>query len=419
MPDVTFERTALYEEVWTTPLTHLGKKYGLSDNGIRKVCKALNIPLPKHGHWAKVAAGHRVPRPALPSDAQRTNFVSRPAQEQESFRLSEDELWLAEHIAFEAKEENQITIEEKPARWHKVVAPIRDDLREAAKELEASRRAEERAERHPHLRQLPNWDGYKWRMAVDRGQVLRETHKSAPTRVSPLGYERALIILHTLCREAERRGFSVSENAERGRIAFNGHGAEIFARISERLEDNWRTEKSDWEAKPRKVRYQVPTGKLRLYVGTSWSEAETGDDDGEGLESKLNAVFVKMYRQVVRQRERDREHKARERAWQAEGAKREAAEQRRREEEARKERERRRRRSLIVEAREWKTAALIREYADHIANSTDRDVPGVGAWRTWALGVADALDPTRERATALAAPEGAEIMIHPLPRPGD
>ena len=98
------------------------------------------------------------------------------------------------------------------------------------------------------------------------------------------------------------------------------------------------------------------------------------------------------------------------------------AEQRRREEEARKERERRRRRSLIVEAREWKTAALIREYADHIANSTDRDLPGLGAWRawrTWALGVADALDPTRERATALAAPEGAEIVIHPLPGPGD
>lgn len=50
-----FERISLYEEVWTTPLTKLGKKYGLSDNGLRKVCKALSIPLPKAGHWAKVA----------------------------------------------------------------------------------------------------------------------------------------------------------------------------------------------------------------------------------------------------------------------------------------------------------------------------------------------------------------------------
>jgi hypothetical protein len=418
MPDVTFERTTLYEEVWTTPLIHLAKKYGLSDNGIRKVCKALNIPLPKQGHWAKVAAGHQIVRPALPNNAERTTFVSRPV-EQETSRALEDEQWLAERIAFEENEENRITIEQKPARWHKVVVPIRDDLREAAKELEVSRRAEERAERHPRLRQLPNWDGYKWRMAVDRGQILRETHKSAPTRVSPLSYERALIILHTLCREGERRGFTISENAGRGRIAFHGHGAEILVRVSERLENKWRTEKSEWEAKPRKVRYQVPTGNLRIYVGTSWSEAETGDDDEIGLELKLNAVFVKMYRQVVRQRERRREHEAREKAWQADEARREAAEQRRREEEAGKQREDDRRRSLLVEARDWKTAALIREYANHVVKSNERELPGLGAWRTWALGVADALDPTPKRVTALATPEGADIIIVTVPRPGE
>ena len=53
--EIIFERTRLYEEVWSEPLTKLGKKYGLSDNGLRKVCKALNIPLPRAGHWAKVA----------------------------------------------------------------------------------------------------------------------------------------------------------------------------------------------------------------------------------------------------------------------------------------------------------------------------------------------------------------------------
>jgi hypothetical protein len=59
MSEITFERARLYEEVWTTPLTRLGEKYGLSDNGIRKVCKALNIPLPSHGHWARWLRGTR------------------------------------------------------------------------------------------------------------------------------------------------------------------------------------------------------------------------------------------------------------------------------------------------------------------------------------------------------------------------
>jgi len=56
----TFERKALYEEVWATSLSTLGPKYGLSDNGLRRICKAMNIPLPPAGHWTKVAAGQPI-----------------------------------------------------------------------------------------------------------------------------------------------------------------------------------------------------------------------------------------------------------------------------------------------------------------------------------------------------------------------
>jgi len=40
----TIKREELYEEVWSTPLC---AKYGLSDNGLRKVCKRLNVPVPE------------------------------------------------------------------------------------------------------------------------------------------------------------------------------------------------------------------------------------------------------------------------------------------------------------------------------------------------------------------------------------
>jgi len=40
----TIKREELYEEVWSTPLTKLSQKYGLSDNGLRKVCKRLDMP---------------------------------------------------------------------------------------------------------------------------------------------------------------------------------------------------------------------------------------------------------------------------------------------------------------------------------------------------------------------------------------
>jgi hypothetical protein len=51
----TIKREELYEEVWSTPLTQLCAKYGLSDNGLRKVCKRLNVPVPDGGERGVLA----------------------------------------------------------------------------------------------------------------------------------------------------------------------------------------------------------------------------------------------------------------------------------------------------------------------------------------------------------------------------
>ncbi|QDR81316.1 hypothetical protein [Sporomusa termitida] len=60
------ERTKLYNEVWSEPVTIVAKRYGISDNGLRKRCINLQIPLPPLGYWAKVRAGAKVPKPELP-----------------------------------------------------------------------------------------------------------------------------------------------------------------------------------------------------------------------------------------------------------------------------------------------------------------------------------------------------------------
>src|SRR5215471_12316086 len=70
-----------------------------SDNGLRKVCKALNFPLPHVGHWAKVAAGRNVPRIPLSDEAPRTTFVSRPREVERAVGVTDDEAWLTERLA--------------------------------------------------------------------------------------------------------------------------------------------------------------------------------------------------------------------------------------------------------------------------------------------------------------------------------
>jgi hypothetical protein len=62
---VEFKRDELYAAVWTDPVTTVSKRYGLSDVGLRKICLALEIPVPPLGFWAKRAAGKKVVEPPL------------------------------------------------------------------------------------------------------------------------------------------------------------------------------------------------------------------------------------------------------------------------------------------------------------------------------------------------------------------
>lgn len=51
--------------VWSKPVIHLAKEYGLSDVGLAKACRRHDISLPPVGYWAKIAAGQTMPTPRL------------------------------------------------------------------------------------------------------------------------------------------------------------------------------------------------------------------------------------------------------------------------------------------------------------------------------------------------------------------
>lgn len=60
MEAITFSRQQLYDLVWSDSLLSLSKKYNISDNGLRKACKRMGIPLPDMGYWNKIKAGKKV-----------------------------------------------------------------------------------------------------------------------------------------------------------------------------------------------------------------------------------------------------------------------------------------------------------------------------------------------------------------------
>lgn len=62
----TLTREELYTLVWTTPMSRLAPQFGLSDQGLAKICARFDIPRPQQGHWNKLAAGKPVIVKALP-----------------------------------------------------------------------------------------------------------------------------------------------------------------------------------------------------------------------------------------------------------------------------------------------------------------------------------------------------------------
>jgi hypothetical protein len=67
-----FSREELYELVWSSPMSKLAKRLGVSDVGLAKACRRADIPLPGVGYWAKLQYGKKVPRIPLPPSTPKT-----------------------------------------------------------------------------------------------------------------------------------------------------------------------------------------------------------------------------------------------------------------------------------------------------------------------------------------------------------
>ena len=66
MKTISLTRQELYEQVWSKPMVTLAKEYFLSDNGLRKICKKNDIPIPPMGHWQKIQFGKKIFKIPLP-----------------------------------------------------------------------------------------------------------------------------------------------------------------------------------------------------------------------------------------------------------------------------------------------------------------------------------------------------------------
>lgn len=397
---IQFERQSLYEEVWSEPLTKLGKKYGLSDNGVRKVCIALNIPLPKAGYWAKIAAGHQIPRTPLPENSKITVYVSHPKPaEPLSQEKTEDAIWLEQRESFEANPINHIVVELQPKKFHPLLLETRSRLIEKVKES-AKLIVEARKEANRPRGKVwePNINSASLSYFEQKGQVLDLYKRDMPFRFTPLTYERGLAIANALLYAAEKRGFEIIKPKDKNSLYIKIDGGEVNIRITEKLRDEVVNPKnlSEIDRLIGRTKIKVPTSILRLHLSSAGSSSETeiGDTDDKFLQDNLNLVFCRIYKLVTRSKAKHREWAEWRRKCAEENQQREEREKIRQEALRLQEIESQKRKDLLKNANDWQNAELIYRYVNHLSSPGNIKDEEFLKWKEWATNVAKELDST-------------------------
>jgi len=66
-PGRVISRGQLFEQIWARPLSTVAEDWGLSRNGLAKICDRLLIPYPGRGYWSKQGSPRGGARPLLPA----------------------------------------------------------------------------------------------------------------------------------------------------------------------------------------------------------------------------------------------------------------------------------------------------------------------------------------------------------------
>lgn len=381
---IRLERASLYEMVWAEPVRTVAARYNVSDVALAKICRALDVPLPGRGYWAKKAAGVDVPqRPPLPERAagEPTEHELSPPAVRAPVPADAEALF-----AREREPANRIVVLEQLQRPHRLIAECAAAFKRGSVYVN---------------------DG----LQRAQGRVLGVT-------ISPAQLERAMRVLDALIKALESRGHAVEvtdpqhppldswgrrhEGCPHTRTNILGEWAYFDLRETYRHEvpapppvtSKRRPQPAAGLRATLGIRTAVATGQLKLRVlDLDYSTATRlwHDTPTRRLEDQLNAVVVGLVKAAVVVRER-REHIAtREAAQRAEAARQE--EQRRRAHE-----EALWAGDLESRVRDWQLARQIREFvaavernpaASRGAAETDVDVSG---WAARARQHADRLE---------------------------
>ncbi len=351
MEKIVLSRKEFYDLVWSTPLLTLSKKYLISDNGIRKICKRMNIPLPPLGYWQKKAYGKSILKKKMPK--------VNPGEPEIAFeiRCAGDEFKihpLTELAVLEKEIINdpklRLKVPQKLSKPDKLIIEANKDL----------------------IKDKSYFSQYHRIIHTHVGKI--------DIKVSPKNLSRALLIMDTLIKLLRARGHDISVGDRKTFAKIKGEYIEFHLREKITISDM--TDK--WGSK-----LYEPTGILGIIYGESYNWKEIKDGN-QCLEEKMAKVLALLELKGLKEKAA---RIKRENYW------REQEEKERiiREKKERMEKENNDFKDLLHQAERWNQSQFLRSYIKKVEETvrlTTGELPEeFKVWIGWASDMADWYDP--------------------------
>lgn len=348
METLQYTRQKFYDLIWETPLSQLAQKFAISDNGLRKLCKKHQVPIPANDYWQKIRFNKPVKRermPALDNDDLKIELHLRPE---------------GSVINLDASPETVLARQIESAPNAPLIVP--NELLHPHKLTKETKR--HWADRNKHKRDH-NYDKTIPHLSI---------YVEEPTR------PRALLFFDSLIKLLEYRGHKVSTRENATFVIIRGVEFDLSLRESSNrvfnTQGRWRTSEL------------IPNGKLHLKTGQhSWDKQWL--ENKKGLDSMLAKIAARL------ELDADKELKWRE-DCRLSAIRREEEEKIRREKEALRKAEQEKLDKLLQESSNYEKAQQIRQYI----NAVKKKAEALGViseehknWVIWANQNADSYDP--------------------------
>jgi len=369
--NIKLSRDELYRKVWEQPVSVVAKEYGISDVGLAKICRRLQVPIPGLGYWAKKRHGklvEQIPLPPPPADTKldlTINTYRKVAPDPEQLDKA------TEIIDAEELKANEVRVSDALTDPHPAVARSLKILSKAK----------------------PGADGL----------VRVAASACLPVTVSRAQLDRAMRIMDSLLKAFAARGYAVEivhEDRRELRVIVADEPITFF--LGEDLDKSPRPmtpqQKKNFEEyrwKPRQEYGHSPSGTLALYVNANLCNGmrrRWSDTARRPLEKGLKSFLAGIVKVAVAVRAERLDRERRDREWKD-------RERRRKDLFIAQEKEKERLVHLDREVASWLKAQQIRAYVETIRGiglrKHGRIDPGseMDKWITWATAQADRYDP--------------------------